>query len=83
MSKGGGKNKGMKIRGAMVTWGVECCHQCQRGRLLENWLSLMSTLEEAPKQVLKPLEVMGVFEEVSKVVPLWIIFKHGPHKNML
>jgi hypothetical protein len=29
----------------------------------------MSTLEEAPKQVWKPMEVMGVFEEVSKVVP--------------
>jgi hypothetical protein len=24
----------------------KCCHQCQRGRLLIVWLSLMSTLEE-------------------------------------
>jgi hypothetical protein len=58
--------------------------------VLEIWLSLMSTLEEAPKQVMstleealkqvwKPLEVMGVFEEVSIVVPLWRSFKHGPH----
>jgi hypothetical protein len=39
----------------------------------------MSTLEE----VQKPLEVMGVFEEVSKVVPLWRSFKHGPHGKML
>jgi hypothetical protein len=38
----------------------------QRGRLLKNWLSLMSTLEE----VQKPLEVMGAFEQVSKVFPL-------------
>jgi hypothetical protein len=26
---------------------------------------------------------MGVFEEVSKVVPLWCIFKHGPYTKML
>jgi hypothetical protein len=48
-------------------------------KLLENWLSLMSTLEE----VQKPLKVMGVFEEVSKVVPLWHSFKHGPHERTL
>jgi hypothetical protein len=47
--------------------------------MLESWFSLMSTLEEALKQVWKSLEVMGVFEEVSKVVPLWHSFKHGPH----
>jgi hypothetical protein len=35
----------------------------------------MSTLEE----VYKSLEVMGVFEEFSKVVPLWCSFKHSPH----
>jgi hypothetical protein len=34
-------------------------------------LSLMST------------DVMGVFGEVSKVVPLWHSFKHGPHGKML
>jgi hypothetical protein len=39
--------------------------------MLEGWLSFRSTLEEALKQVWKSLEVMGVFEEVSKVVPLW------------
>jgi hypothetical protein len=43
------------------------------------WLSFMSTLEE----VYKPLEVMGVFEGVSKLVPLWRIFKHGPHAKTL
>jgi len=52
-------------------------------KLLENWLSLTSTLEEAPKQVHKPLEVMGLFEGVSKVVPLWRSSKHGPHKKTL
>jgi hypothetical protein len=50
---------------------------------LENWLSLMSTLEEAPKQVQKPLEVMSLFEGVSKVVPLWHSFKNGPHGKTL
>jgi hypothetical protein len=35
------------------------------------WLSLMSK------------DVMGVFGEFSKVVPLWCIFKHGPHKKTL
>jgi hypothetical protein len=51
--------------------------------MLENWLSLMSTLKEASKQVWKNLEVMGVFEEVSKVAPLWRSFKHGPHRKKL
>jgi hypothetical protein len=37
----------------------------------KQWLSLMSTY------------VMGVFGEVSKVVPLWCISKHGPHGKML
>jgi hypothetical protein len=46
---------------------------------LENRLSLMSTLGE----VQKALEVMGVFEEVSKVVHLWHRFKHGPHRKTL
>jgi hypothetical protein len=58
----------------------ECFHQFQRGRLLNNcfllmlldsWLSLMST------------NVMGVFGEVSKVVPIWHSSKHGPQgKNI-
>jgi len=48
-------------------------------QVLEIWLSLISTLEE----VQKPLEAMGVFEEVSKVVPLWHNFKHVPQKKML
>jgi len=47
-------------------------------KLLENWFSLISTLEEASKQVQKPLEVMSLFEGVSKVVPLWHNFKNGP-----
>jgi hypothetical protein len=51
--------------------------------VLENWLSLMSTLEEAPKQVQNPIEVMGLFEGVSKVVPLWNISKHGPQGKTL
>jgi hypothetical protein len=33
------------------------------------------------KQVWKNLEVTGVFEEVSKVVPLWFSFKHVPHRK--
>jgi hypothetical protein len=37
----------------------------------KQWLSLMST------------DVMGVFGEVSKVVPLWRSSKHGPHGKML
>jgi hypothetical protein len=31
----------------------------------------------------RSLKVMGVFGEVSKVVPLWCSFKHGPHGKML
>jgi hypothetical protein len=57
----------------------ECFHKCQRGILLEIWLSLMSTLED----VQKPLEVMGLFEEVSKLVLLWCSFKHGSHRKTL
>jgi hypothetical protein len=37
----------------------------------KNWLSLMSTY------------VMGVFGEVSKVVPLWCSSKHGSHMKTL
>jgi hypothetical protein len=37
----------------------------------KQWLSLMS------------IDVMGVFGEVSKVVPLWNISKHGPHRKTL
>jgi hypothetical protein len=29
------------------------------------------------------IDVMGIIGEVSKVVPLWIISKHGPHGKML
>jgi hypothetical protein len=28
-------------------------------------------------------DAMGLFGEVSKVVPLWRISKHGPHGKML
>jgi hypothetical protein len=42
-----------------------------------------STLEEPLKKIWKHLEVMGVFEEVSKVVPLWNSYKNIPHRNML
>jgi hypothetical protein len=47
--------------------------------VLENWLSLLSTLEE----VQNPLQVMVAYEEVSKLVPLWNILKYGPHGKML
>jgi hypothetical protein len=43
----------------------------------------MSTLEEALKQDKKHLEVMGLFEGVSKLVSLWHISKHGPHRKTL
>jgi hypothetical protein len=39
----------------------------------------MSILEE----VKKPLKVMGMIEEVSKVFPLWSIFEYGTHRKML
>jgi hypothetical protein len=51
--------------------------------VLETWFSLMSTLEEALKQVEKPLEVIGLFEGVSKVVPLWHISQNDPHGKTL
>jgi hypothetical protein len=38
----------------------------------KKWFSLMSTSD-----------VMGVFGEVSKVVPLWCSSKHGPHGKTL
>jgi hypothetical protein len=37
----------------------------------KQWLSLMS------------IDMMGVFGEVSKVVPLWRSSKHGPHGKTL
>jgi hypothetical protein len=33
---------------------------------------------EAPKKVQNPLEVMGLFQGIFKVVPFWNISKHGP-----
>jgi hypothetical protein len=65
----------MMTRGEIITGEYECFHQCQKRRLLESWLSMMSTLEE--------VQEMGVFREVSKVVSLWHRFKHGPHGKML
>jgi hypothetical protein len=56
----------------------KCFHQCQRGRLLDSWLSLMSM-----NIGLMSTDVMGIFGEVSKVVPLWHSSKHGPHGKML
>jgi hypothetical protein len=53
------------------------------GKLVVIDVNLWSTLEESLKQFWKHLEVMGVFEEVSKVVPLWHSFKNGPHGKML
>jgi len=46
--------------------------------LLDSCLSLMAT-----SSGFMLTEVMGVFGEVLKVVPLWPISKHGPHGNTL
>jgi hypothetical protein len=48
--------------------------------LLDSWLSLISTSKWLS---LMSTDVMGVFGEVSKVVPLWCSSKHGPHGKML
>jgi hypothetical protein len=45
MSKGEREKQLMRIDGHMVEYD-ECFHQCQRGILLDSWLSLMSTLGE-------------------------------------
>jgi hypothetical protein len=49
-----------------------------KGDIVGNWLSLMSM-----SSGLMSTDVMGVFGEVSKVVPLWCSSKHGPHGKML
>ena len=68
------------LSGSMCsTWKYRLCKSYNQASIVGKSLSLMSTLEE----VWELLEVMGVFEEVSKVVPLWCIFKHGSHGNML
>jgi hypothetical protein len=51
--------------------------------IFEKLVVIDVNLEESPRQVWKLLEVMGAFEEVSKVVPLWHRFKHGPHRKTL
>jgi hypothetical protein len=45
-------------------------------------------IDVKPRRSLKagsklPIEVIGLFEGISKVVPLWHISKHGPHGKTL
>ena len=51
-----------------------------KGKIIGQWVVI-----DVNKQQLSLLStnVMGVFREVSKVVPLWNNSKHGPHGKIL
>jgi hypothetical protein len=54
-----------------------------KGDIVGKLVLMDVTLEEALNQVHKPVEVMGLLERVSKVVPLWHISNNGLHKKTL